>query len=119
MAVHDLAVHLQVAGAALAQSRVVVIPVEHDRVGARREDLLGLSLEALEAAQVPVCLIDNRVSRIGSQLSLAFARAAQGAYCLSRKILTTFRCPAAESFFDPKKVALRSTSYVFDFRRNR
>ena len=53
MAVHDLAVHLQGAGATIAQARAVVLPVEHERVLAGCQRLLALPLHALQLDQVP------------------------------------------------------------------
>ena len=48
----SVAVHLQHAGAALAEAGAVVGEVEHDGVLARRERLLAFPAEALEAEQV-------------------------------------------------------------------
>ena len=47
-----LAVHLQDAGAALAEAGSVVLEVEHDRVLARRERLLAFPAEALQIEEV-------------------------------------------------------------------
>lgn len=53
MAVHDVAVHLQGAGAALAEARIIVFPIEHKRVLARCKRLFALPLDAFQLDHVP------------------------------------------------------------------
>ena len=48
LAVGDLAIHFQRAGAALTQARPAVLPVEFQRVLARRERALALPLHLFE-----------------------------------------------------------------------